>query len=64
MMRLAEGDRAGAVKQFEACVDTHTIGSIDNEFGRAYQARMKAEPNWPQLLQDLASNRGAVRSKK
>ena len=56
MMRLAEGDRAGAVEQFEACVNTHTIGSIDYEFGRAYLARMKAEPNWPQLISNSPSN--------
>jgi hypothetical protein len=52
MMRLAAGNRDGAHEHFRKCADTHTIGSIDHELGRAYLARMDADSTWPSWIQD------------
>lgn len=49
MMRLAEKDRRGALEQFQKCADTHVIGSLDYELGRAYLIRMTNDDLWPPL---------------
>ena len=55
MMRLAEGRRDAAREHFALCVATNTVGSFDYELGRAYLARMEADPNWPSWIRDNVS---------
>jgi hypothetical protein len=55
MMKLADKDRQGALDHLKKCAETHTIGSIDHELGRAYLIRMQADETWPYCLNDQES---------
>ncbi len=47
MMLLAEGDRAGARKHFQASVATRCFYYSHYEFSRTFLARMERDPDWP-----------------
>jgi tetratricopeptide (TPR) repeat protein len=44
---LAEGDRAGARRHFEASVATRVLQFMEYDWSRAFLARMENDPTWP-----------------
>jgi hypothetical protein len=49
--RLACGDRDGARRHFNECLDTPSYGSPGRSWARAYLAHMDRDPNWPDWIE-------------
>lgn len=58
MMRLADGDRTGAIRHLRECSATGTVGYFDYEWARAYLERLDAEPDWPGWIGEKSGKQG------
>jgi hypothetical protein len=50
LVRLSNGDRAGAREHFQKALDTKFYANIQYPYARAYLARMKRDPEWPKWI--------------
>lgn len=47
MTLLSEGDRDGATRHFQSCLDTYVLPFYARHWSRAFLERMKRDPTWP-----------------
>jgi hypothetical protein len=50
LVRLSEGDRAGAREHFQKALDTKVYAHNLYPYARAYLARLKRDPEWPRWI--------------
>jgi tetratricopeptide (TPR) repeat protein len=50
LVRLSNGDRAGAGEHFQKALDTKIYANIQYPYARAYLARLKRDPEWPRWI--------------
>jgi tetratricopeptide (TPR) repeat protein len=50
LVRLSNGDRAGAREHFQKALDTKFYANIQYPYARAFLARLKRDPEWPKWI--------------
>ena len=50
LVRLSNGDRAGAREHFQKALDTKFYGNNAYPYARTFLARMKRDPEWPKWI--------------
>jgi hypothetical protein len=50
LVRLSDGDRAGAREHFQKALDTKFYAHTLYPYARAYLARLKRDPEWPKWI--------------
>jgi hypothetical protein len=50
LVRLSNGDRAGAGEHFQKALDTRFYAAISYPYARAFLARLKRDPEWPKWI--------------